>query len=49
MTRTWGVICLALWLIIAGGVQALGLQFAYLHLVMGLLLVAAGLLILIGK
>ena len=41
MPGKWCRICLGLWLIIAGAVQALALSFMFLPIVMGCLLIAA--------
>lgn len=44
-----GLILLAVWLILTGLVQLLGLSFTGLPVILGLLAVAAGILILIGR
>lgn len=45
----WFRIFIGIWFIVMGGVQALSLSFAYIGLVLGLLLVAAGIALLLGK
>lgn len=47
--RNVGMILLAIWLILSGLVNLLGLAFAGLPIVLGVLALAAGVLILIGK
>jgi hypothetical protein len=42
-------VVLAIWLILTGAVSALDLSFAYIHIVLGGLAIAAGVLILLKK
>ncbi len=44
-----GMLLLAIWLILTGLIALLGLSFAGLNLIMGLLALFAGVLILIGR
>ena len=48
-TRNWGMLLLAIWLILYGLIGLLGLSFAGLPLIMAILALAAGILILIGR
>ncbi len=47
--ENWGFILLAIWLILEGLISLLGLTFSGLNIIMGLLALAAGILILIGR
>lgn len=47
--RSAGVICLAIYLILVGLSQLIGLSFEGFHIVLGGLAIAAGILILLGK
>ena len=47
--RTWGMILLAFFLIIWGGVQVLHLTFNGIDIVLGLLALISGILLLIGR
>jgi hypothetical protein len=49
ITKNIGVILLAIWLILRGLISLLGLEFAGLGLIMGILAIAAGVLLLIGR
>jgi hypothetical protein len=49
ITRNWGMLLLAAWLILSGLITLLGLSFSGLGAVMGILAVAAGILIVIGR
>ncbi len=48
-TDNLGFLLLAIWLILTGLIALLGLSFAGLGIIMGLLALAAGILILIGR
>ncbi len=47
--ENWGFLLLAIWLILTGLIAILGLSFAGLSIIMGLIALAAGILILIGR
>ncbi len=47
--ENWGFLLLAIWLILTGLIQLLSLSFTGLSIIMGLLALAAGILILIGR
>jgi hypothetical protein len=47
--RSWGTILLALWLICEGAVAVLSLSFNGIHIVLGIMAIAAGILILAGR
>jgi hypothetical protein len=49
VTKNLGMLLLAIWLILGGLVQLLGLSFAGLGIVMGALAIAAGVLIVLGR
>ena len=49
MSERRGFILLAIWLILEGLIQLLGLTFAGLNVIMGLLALAAGVLILLRE
>jgi hypothetical protein len=49
LTKNLGMILLAVWLIISGLIQLLGLSFSGLGLLMGILAIAAGVLIALGR
>ena len=49
ITRPWGIILLAIWLILYGLVALFGLSFSGLGVVMGVLAIVAGILLLVGK
>jgi hypothetical protein len=49
MTERLGFMLLAIWLILEGLVQLLGLSFAGLSIIMGLLALAAGIIILLRE
>ena len=48
-TKNLGLLLLAIWLILSGLVNLLGLSIAFLPIIMGVLAIAAGILILMGK
>ncbi|MGE5138041.1 MAG: hypothetical protein ACM3JD_01155 [Rudaea sp.] len=48
LPERWGFVLLAIWLILTGLIALLGLSFAGLNIIMGLLALVAGILILIG-
>ncbi len=47
--ENWGFVLLAIWLILTGLIQLLSLSFAGLSIIMGLIALAAGVLILIAR
>lgn len=47
--RNAGILVLAIWLIISGLINLIGLSFAGLGLIMGALAIVAGVLLLLGK
>jgi hypothetical protein len=49
ITEHLGFLLLAIWLILTGLIQLLGLSFNGLNVIMGLLALVAGLLILFGR
>jgi hypothetical protein len=49
LTENLGLLILAIWLILTGLIQLLGLSFSGLNVIMGLLALVAGLLILFGR
>ena len=49
ITQNLGMLLLAIWLILTGLIALLGLGFQGLFLIMGILAVAAGILILLGR
>jgi len=49
LTKNLGMILLAIWLIITGLIQLLSLSFSGLGLLMGILAIAAGVLIALGR
>ncbi len=49
LTENLGMLILAIWLILTGLIQLLGLSFSGLNVIMGLLALVAGLLILFGR
>ena len=49
VTKNLGMLLLAIWLILAGLNQLLHLSFVGLNIVMGILAIAAGVLIAIGR
>lgn len=48
-TENLGLLLLAIWLILTGLIALLGLRFEGLGIIMGILALAAGILILIGR
>jgi len=49
ITRNIGMLLLAIWLILTGLIALFGLSFQALGLIMGLLAIAAGIFILLGR
>ena len=49
ITQNLGMLLLAIWLILSGLIALLSLNFRGLPLIMGILAVAAGILILLGR
>jgi len=49
LTKNAGMLLLAIWLILSGCVSLFHLGFSGLHLVMGILALAAGILVLLGR
>ena len=49
ITRNLGMLLLAIWLIMTGLIPLLSLNFQSLPLIMGVLAIAAGVLILLGR
>ncbi len=49
ITHNTGFLLLAIWLILYGLIALLGLSFAGLSIIMGLLAIAAGIFILLGR
>ena len=49
ITRNLGMLLLAIWLIMTGLITLLSLNFQGLPLIMGILAVAAGVLVLLGR
>jgi hypothetical protein len=49
ITKNIGMLLLAIWLILTGLIALLSLSFAGLGLIMGLLAIAAGIFILLGR
>lgn len=49
MTKSWGFILLAIWLILWGAITILSLSFSGMWIVMGILAILSGIFILIGK
>ncbi len=49
ITQNMGMLLLAIWLILTGLITLLGLSFQGLPLIMGILALAAGILILLGR
>ena len=49
MTRNLGMLLLAIYLIISGAIAVLGLTFANMGIIVGVLAIAAGLFILLGR
>jgi hypothetical protein len=49
MTKNLGMLLLAIWLILTGLIALLGFSFQGLPLLMGILAIAAGVLILLGR
>jgi hypothetical protein len=49
LTRNIGMLLLALWLILTGGIPLLNLSFSGLGTVMAILAIAAGVLIIVGR
>jgi hypothetical protein len=49
LTKNLGMLLLAIWLILTGLIALLGFSFQGLPMIMGILAVAAGILILIGR
>jgi hypothetical protein len=47
--KNLGMLLLAIWLIVSGLINLIGLHFAGLGIVMGVLAIAAGVLIIMGK
>ncbi len=45
----WALVILGLFLIVLGAIQALHLTFDFQHIVLGVMLIAMGIFILIGK
>ena len=48
-TKNVGMLLLAIWLILSGSIALVGLSFQGLAIVMGVLAIAAGVLILLGR
>ena len=48
-TKSWGMMVLAIWLIIQGAIFFVDISFAQLGAVMAILAIAAGVLLLIGR
>jgi hypothetical protein len=49
MVKNWGIILLAIWCIITGLVSLFSLSLAGLGVLMGILILAAGILLLMGR
>ncbi len=49
MTRNLGMLLLAIYLIVSGAIAVLGLTFANMALIVGVLAIAAGICILLGR
>ena len=49
MTKNLGMILLSIWLILTGLITLIGLSFQGLHVVMGVLAIAAGVMIVLGR
>lgn len=49
ITKNWGMLLLGVYLIVVGAVALLGLSFANMGMVIGVLALAAGIGILIGR
>ena len=49
ITKNLGMLLLAIWLIVTGLVQLLGLSFSGLPLILAIVAIAAGVLILLGR
>jgi hypothetical protein len=49
MTRNLGMLLLAIYLIVSGAIAVLGLAFANMALIVGVLAIAAGICILLGR
>jgi hypothetical protein len=49
ITQNMGMLLLAIWLILTGLITLLGLSFQGLPLIMGIVALAAGILILLGR
>jgi hypothetical protein len=49
LTKNLGMLLLGIWLILTGLIALLGLSFQGLPLIMGILAIAAGVLILLGR
>lgn len=47
--KNLGMLLLAIWLIVSGLINLIGLHFAGLPIIMGVLAIAAGILIIMGK
>ncbi len=45
----WALITLAFWLIAIGAIQALALSFNFMNIILGVMLIAMGIFIIIGK
>jgi len=49
LTRSLGMLLLAIWLVLTGSIPLLNLSFSGLHLIMAILAIAAGVLIAVGR
>jgi uncharacterized membrane protein HdeD (DUF308 family) len=49
MQRNWGMVLLALLLIIVGAIEVLHLNFEAMPIILGIMAIASGILLLIGK
>lgn len=47
--RSWGVVILCIWLVAMGLIAVLSLSFVSMNIILGLLAIAAGILILVGR
>ncbi len=47
--RSWGVVLLCIWLVAMGLIAVLDLKFASMNIVLGIIAIAAGILILVGR
>jgi hypothetical protein len=49
MTKNLGMILLSIWLIVSGLITLIGFSFQGLHVIMGILAIAAGVMIVLGR